>query len=127
MRTWTIDHYQQKDHKREVTIYLEGKLTSRDCAGIYQLCFDNHSHCDHLVLDLAQIEEKDVSMPVLICCLHKTAGFAARHISLRGIPNRAPGPATDLLDISQDMTCEFHNDCHSSVSRLGFGAQPIEN
>jgi ABC-type transporter Mla MlaB component len=122
MLTWTIDHYHKKDRRREVTIYLEGKLTSRDCAGIYKLCFDNHSHCDHLVLDLAQIEERDVSMSVLICCLRKTAGFAAGHISLRGIPNRPPEPTTNFLGISHEETCEFHNNCHSSVSRLSYGA-----
>ena len=124
MLTWTIDHYQKKDRHREVTIYLEGKLTSRDCAGIYKLCFDNHSHCDKLVLDLAQIEERDVSMPVLICCLRKTAGFAAGRISLRGVPPGLPGQFSDFMAISQDEACEFHNDCHSSVSRMAYGAPP---
>ena len=125
MRTWTIDHYQQKDHKREVTIYLEGELTSRDCAGIYQLCFDNHSHCDQLVLDLAQIEEREASMSVLICCLRRTTGFATGRISLQGIPNRPQGPTTDFPGISQSEACEFHNDCHNSFSRLGYGTPPV--
>jgi ABC-type transporter Mla MlaB component len=120
MITWTIDHYQKKGRHREVTIYLEGKLTSRDCAGIYKLCFDNYSYSDHLVLDLAQIEERDVSMSVLICCLRKTAGFAAGRVSLRGIPNRAPGPTANFRGNSLDETCEFHNDCHNSFSRLAY-------
>jgi len=127
MLTWTIDHYQQKDHQREVTIYLEGKLTSRDCAGIYRLCFDNHSHCDRLVLDLTQIEERDASMSVLICCLRKTAGFATGHISLRGTPDRPPGPTSDFPVISAAETCEFRNDCHSPVSRLAYGAPSAGN
>jgi len=125
MLTWTIDHYQKKERRREVTIYLEGKLTSRDCAGIYKLCFDNQSRSDRLMLDLAQVEERNSSMPVLICCLRRTAGFAAGRISLRGIPNRPTGPATDFLDISQGKGCEFNEDCHGPASRVGYGTPPV--
>jgi hypothetical protein len=125
MITWTIDHYQKKGRRREVTIYLEGKLTSRDCAEIYKLCFDNRSHCSRLVLDLAQIEEREVSMSILGCCLRKTAGFAAGHIFLRGIPNRPPGPPANFPGNSLNETCEFYNDCHNSFSRLEYGAPPV--
>ena len=124
MLTWTIDHYQKKGLRREVTIYLEGKLTTRDCAGIYQLCFDNHSRSDKLVLDLARIEERDVSLPVLVCCIRKTASFGAGRISLRGIPLQLPGTATDFPGIPEGGSCEFHNDCHGSVSRMAYGAPP---
>ena len=119
MITWTIEQSQKEGRRQDVTVNLEGKVTSRDCAGIFTLCFDNFSRCDQLVLDLAQVEEPAGSIPILICCLSRTAGFAEGRISLRGIPSPwQPGPTADFTDSSQGAACVNHKDCPCCISRL---------
>ena len=127
MITWTIEHVQEKDRRRAITVNVEGQVTSRDCAGLFTLCLDNHNRCDHLVFDLTRIEESDVSLSVLLCCIRKTSDFAAKRISVRGIPPRLKEQAFDLSSISLGEACEFHNDCHSSVSGLMYGAPSVGN
>ena len=125
MLTWTIEHFRKKGRRREVTVNKEGKVTTPACARILELCLDNSTRCDHLVLDLARVEEKDASMPVLFCCIRKTTGFVAKRVALRGIPPWQPGPTTDFSGISQSETCEYHEDCQNSVFRLAYGAPPV--
>jgi hypothetical protein len=122
MLTWTIENVQEKDYRREVTVNVEGKVTSRDCAGLFTLCLDNHNRCDHLVFDLTRIEEGDGSLSILFCCIRKTADYAAERIFLRGIPHRLNGPAIDFSSIFPGEACEFCSDCHSPVSGLMHGA-----
>jgi len=124
MLTWTIDNFPKKSRRRKITVNLEGTLTSRDCAGMSNVFFDNYNRCAHLVLDVAQVEEKDTSMPVLICCLRRTTGLAAERVSLRGIPPRAPGATVDFSGFPEEPPCAFHGDC--KLSWLGRGAPPVE-
>ena len=126
MISWTIEHHRQEDCRHEVTVNIEGKLTSRDCAGIFTLCFNNFSHCDHLIVDFTRVEEKDGSIPVLICCLSKTAGHTDGRISLRGIsPSWQTGPITGFMGVPEGAPCVFHNDCHSSAPRIACGVPPF--
>jgi ABC-type transporter Mla MlaB component len=125
MLTWTIDNSKKKSRRREITVNLEGKLTSHDCVRIFTLCFDNSSRCAQLVLDISQVEETDSSMPVLICCLSRTPDFAAGRVSLRKIPPRQSAPVTVFMGTPESTANGCLDDHPCSVSLLAYGAPPF--
>jgi anti-anti-sigma regulatory factor len=68
----------------EMTIHVEGKVTSGNWEALREFCLDALKNSDRLVLNLENVSDYDFSLSIFICLLRKTILLMGKHLTIRG-------------------------------------------
>ncbi len=89
------------------TLHMKGKADSTQWERLRAVFFDSLTSCDHLTVNIDNVEEYDYSFTILICSTRRTAQLLGKRLTIAG-------KATDSFPCiyehtlhSQNIVCSF--------------------
>ena len=78
--------------KEQATVLIQGAAVFTHARELQGALGEVLASCDHLTIDLGQLEDLDATLPALICALHRHAELVHKKISLQGAPTLGQDP-----------------------------------
>lgn len=102
---------------RQLTLRVAGKM-SFDQADEIQRVFVNSLHiCDHLVVNLEQIQQADFSFCMILCVTHRTAEMLNKKLTIKGALPVGSAKHFDYILHSQHHGCRYSSKKNKCILR----------
>ncbi len=89
------------------TLHLKGTADASQWERLKTLFFDSLNNCDHLHIEIEDLDEYDCSFAALICCARRTAHLLGKQLTIEGKgADSFPCLYASLLH-SRDDKCTF--------------------
>lgn len=82
MLTYTVEHNRCLKPLVQKTLYIEGKVDSRQWEKQKTIFLDALNSSDHLIVNIRKVEKFDHSFTVLICSIRRTARLLGKRLTV---------------------------------------------